>query len=67
MSTLQKAEDVEVDKNKTEILDLLHDEIIKRFQYKEGLYLYYSKNNSEIKKATQLLNNTTEYNKILMN
>ena len=67
MLTLQKAEDVEVDKNKTEILALLHDEIIKRFQYKEGLYLYYTKNNSEIKKATQLLNNTAEYNKILIN
>ena len=67
LATLQKAEDNEVDKNKAEILDLLHDEVIKRFQYKEGLYLYYTKNNSEIKKATQLLNNIGEYNKILMN
>jgi len=65
-ASLNKAEEVELDKNKGEILTLLKDEIIKRFQYKEGLYLYYAKNNSEIKRATQLLNNSVEYNKILM-
>lgn len=65
-SALQKAEDVELEKNKNEILTLLKDEIIKRLQYKEGLYLYYSKNNTEIKRATQLLNNMAEYNKILL-
>jgi carboxyl-terminal processing protease len=64
-AALQKAEDAEVDKNKLAIFDLLRDEIIKRFQYKEGLYQYYLKNNSEIKKATLLLSNTSEYNKIL--
>lgn len=64
-ASLQKAEELEMDKNKTEILNLLRDEIIKRFQYKEGLYLFYTKNNSEIKKATQLLSNIGEYNKIL--
>lgn len=65
LASLQKAEELEVDKNKTEILNLLRDEIIKRFQYKEGLYLFYTKSNSEIKKATQLLSNIGEYNKIL--
>ena len=65
-ASLKKAEEIELDKNKSEILNLLKDEIIKRFQYKEGLYLYYTKNNSEIKRATQLLNNSAEYNKILM-
>ncbi|MGH2665254.1 S41 family peptidase [Flavobacterium sp.] len=65
LASLQKAEEVEMDKNKTEILNLLRDEVIKRFQYKEGLYLFYTKNNSEIKKASQLLSNTGEYNKIL--
>ena len=33
--------------------------------YKEGLYQYYTKNNSEIKKAVTLFNNIAEYNKIL--
>ena len=65
LASLQKAEELEMDKNKTEILNLLRDEIIKRFQYKEGLYLFYTKNNSEIKKASQLLSNTAEYNQIL--
>ncbi|WP_395056464.1 S41 family peptidase [Flavobacterium sp.] len=65
LASLQKAEELEVDKSKPQILDLLRDEIIVRNQYKEGLYIYYTKNNSEIKKATQLLNNTVEYNKIL--
>lgn len=65
-ATLQKAEEAEIDKSKAEILNLLKDEIIKRFQYKEGLYQYYTKNNAEIKRATQLLNSITEYNKILL-
>jgi len=65
-ASLKKAEEIELDKNKLEILNVLKDEIIKRFQYKEGLYLYYAKNNSEIKRATQLLNNLAEYNKILV-
>ena len=64
-AAIVKSQETELNKYKSEILDLLRDEIIKRFQYKEGLFLYYTKNNSEIKKATQLLANTTEYNKIL--
>lgn len=65
MATVQKTEELELEKNKTEILGLLRDEIIKRFQYKEGLYAYYLKNNSEIKKATQMVANTLEYQKLL--
>jgi carboxyl-terminal processing protease len=67
MIALQKSEEAEMDKNKPEIIELIQDEVIKRYQYKEGLYLYYTKNNSEIKKATQLLNNKVDYNKILLN
>ena len=44
---------------------LLKDEIITRFQYKEGLYDYETKNSVEINKAKSVLKNTTEYNKIL--
>jgi len=39
--------------------------LIKRYQYQEGLYQYYIKNNSEIKKAVGVLNNQTEYKTIL--
>ena len=41
------------------------DEIIKRYQYQEGLYQYYIQNNAEIKRATTLLSNTGAYNTIL--
>ncbi len=65
LNSLQKSEERLIDKNAKEIKNLLLDEIIKRYQYKEGLYQYYTKNNSEIKKAVALLNNPVEYNKIL--
>jgi carboxyl-terminal processing protease len=65
LTALQKSEQVMIDKNQKEIKNLILDEIIKRYQYKEGLYQYYAKSNIEIKKAIALLNNTAEYNKIL--
>lgn len=65
MAALQKSEEALLDKNQKEIKKLILDEIIKRYQYKEGLYLYYTKNNSEIAKANAILANPTEYNKIL--
>ena len=67
LSALQKSEENQLEQNKKEIKNLILDEIIKRFQYKEGLYLYYTKNNSEIKKAIGILNNQLEYNNILKN
>ncbi|AMO20514.1 S41 family peptidase [Flavobacterium columnare] len=63
---LQRTDEVELDKNKNEIINLLKDELIKRYQYKEGLYQYYAKNNSVIKRATDLLNNSVGYKKILL-
>ena len=65
LSALQKSEENQLNQNQKEIKNLILDEIIKRSQYKEGLYLYYTKNNSEIKKATGILNNPSEYNTIL--
>ena len=62
---LQKNDENQLNKNQKEIKNLILDEIIKRFQYKEGLYQYYTKNNSEIKKAVGILNNLPEYNRIL--
>lgn len=64
-SALQKSEENLLDKNQKEIKNLMVDEIIKRYQYQEGLYQYYLKNNSEIKKAVGILNNSTEYKSIL--
>lgn len=65
LAALQKSEEKELTVNKEEIKQLLLDEIIKRYQYKEGLYKYYTTSNPEIKKSVALLNNTAEYNKIL--
>jgi carboxyl-terminal processing protease len=65
LSALQKSEENLLNQNQKEIKNLILDEIIKRYQYKEGLYLYYTKNNSEIKKAVGILNNQLEYNNLL--
>lgn len=65
LNAIQKSEELQLNENQKEIKKLMLDEIIKRFQYKEGLYQYYIKNNMEIIKATSVLKNTTEYNKIL--
>ena len=65
LAALQKSENVLLDKNQKEIKNLIVDEIIKRYQYQEGLYQYYIKNNIEIKKAVSVLNTSTEYKSIL--
>ena len=65
LASLEKSEENLLNQNQKEIKNLILDEIIKRYQYKEGLYLYYTKNNSEIKKGVSLLGNSEEYNKIL--
>ena len=64
-TALQKSEENLLDKNQREIKNLMVDEIIKRYQYQEGLYQYYLKNNSEIKKALSILSNSAEYKSIL--
>ncbi len=65
LTALQKSEETQLNQNQKEIKNLILDEIIKRYQYKEGLYKYYIKNNIEIKKAVTILSDTSEYNKIL--
>lgn len=65
LAALKKSEEKELDQNKEEIKKLIIDDIITRYQYKEGLYKYYTTSNPEIKKATDLLKNSAEYNKIL--
>ena len=65
LTALQKSEEKELTAHKQEIKQLITDELIKRYQYKEGLYKYYTTSNPEIKKAAALLNNTAEYSKLL--
>ncbi len=50
-----------IDANKTELLALLSDEIVKRYFYREGLYTYYKATNSEIQKGMEILNSASNY------
>ena len=54
-----------IDTNKTQLLRLLTDEIIKRYYYSEGVYEFYTKHNPEVLKAVDLLKNPSEYQNIL--
>jgi carboxyl-terminal processing protease len=65
LAALQKSEEKELNSNKRELKQLLTDELIKRYQYKEGLYKYYTTSNPEILKSAAILSNPAEYNKIL--
>ncbi|MEO8253065.1 MAG: S41 family peptidase [Flavobacterium sp.] len=65
LAAVQKSENAQLDKNQQEIKDLILEEIIKRYQYQEGFYQYYMLNNSEIKKAVSILNDTKTYKTIL--
>lgn len=67
LSAIEKSESVLLDKNKKEISSLIQEELIKRYQYQEGLYQFYVQNNSEIKKAVALLNDQAQYKSILKN
>ena len=50
-----------VDDNKTQLLDLLSDEIVKRYFYREGMYSYYVNHNTEIQKGVEILKNPSTY------
>jgi len=50
---------------KTEITELLGDEIISRYFYEEGAIAWTLKTDEQIKKALEVLNNKDEYNSIL--
>ena len=65
LNDIKNSKKVALDNYKQEIIPLLKDEIIKRYFYREGLYDYYVKNNAEILKSKEVLNNTKAYNEIL--
>lgn len=64
-TALEKSQDQEVTKFKNEFVKLLQEELITRYQYKEGLYEYYTKNDIEINKAKAVLSDASKYNSIL--
>ncbi|MFD2892190.1 S41 family peptidase [Flavobacterium chuncheonense] len=64
-AALVKSEEAEVSKYKNEIVKLLQEELIIRNQYREGLYTFYTQNNTEIKRAKTILNDATAYKALL--
>ncbi|KZS39583.1 peptidase S41 [Aquimarina aggregata] len=65
MDAIKVSKEKALDTHKEEIVNLLTDEIIKRYFYREGLYNYYVKNNPEVSKSKEILNDEKKYQEIL--
>ena len=65
LSNLKKSKNNAIDENKNYLLELLTEEIVKRYVYREGLYDYYKIHNPEIKKASEILKNKNTYSNYL--
>lgn len=61
VSNLNKSKSGVIDENKAYLLELLTEDIVKRYVYREGLYDYYKIHDAEIKKATEILGNQSTY------
>jgi carboxyl-terminal processing protease len=64
-TAIEKTKDKELDKNSAEIKRLLLQELLLRYGYRTAFYDYVSTKYSDVLKAQQIVNNPTEYNKIL--
>jgi len=65
MIVLDDAKEKALVEKKGEIINLLSDEILKRYFYRDGMYKYHLSYSPEILEAVALLNNTSRYQKIL--
>ncbi len=61
ISNLKVSKNNAIDENKDYLLELLTEEIVKRYAYREGLYDYYKIHDAKIKKATEILGNPSSY------
>ncbi|NNC49904.1 MAG: PDZ domain-containing protein [Flaviramulus sp.] len=61
ISNLKSSKTLVIDENKDYLLELLTEEIVKQYVYREGLYDYYKIHDLEIKKATEILGNPSTY------
>ncbi|GAA4942273.1 S41 family peptidase [Algibacter agarivorans] len=61
MSNLTQSKTSVIDENKDYLLKLITEDIVKQYVYREGLYEYYKIHDSEIKKGTEILSNTSTY------
>lgn len=64
-AAITQAKEKAIDDRQEEIQNLLIDEIVKRYFYRDGLYEYQILNNTELKEAVSVLSDTKRYNKIL--
>lgn len=62
---IKQSEEEEIIKYKAEIIHQIEEELIIRNNYREGLYLTYTKNNAEIMKAIEILKDKNKYFSIL--
>ena len=65
LEVLKNKKTAAIENNKTKLKNLLTDEIIKRYFYSEGLYKYYTSNDMVVTEALKIINNPTNYQKIL--
>ncbi|TXE12946.1 S41 family peptidase [Seonamhaeicola algicola] len=65
ISSLNNSKETVLNENKNFLLELLTEEIVKRYVYREGLYEYYKIHDEKIKKATSILANPTTYSSYL--
>ncbi len=65
IASLNKSKQAALDTYKAEIVNLLTDEIIKRYFYREGLYDYYVTHNPEVAKSKEILGSLNKYQAIL--
>ena len=57
--------DREMDRKEKEIRDVMANEIVRRYYFQEGAIEQLLKDDDDSKRAIEVLNNPTEYNKIL--
>lgn len=65
LTQLTPSKERDLEKFKTEIKELLEDEIISRYYFQEGRSIYNLRDNSDLNKAKEILNNLDEYHRIL--
>ena len=61
ISNLEQSKSEVIDENKGFLLESLTEEIVKRYAYRKGLYEYYKIHDARIKKATEILGNSSVY------
>tara|TARA_B110000908_G_C10245675_1_gene448655 strand:- start:1232 stop:2725 length:1494 start_codon:yes stop_codon:yes gene_type:complete len=65
MIAVDNAKEKALVEKKGEIINLLSDEILKRYFYRDGMYEYHLSHSPEILEAVSVLNNESRYQKIL--